>query len=148
MPNNLIFIVLDSCRYDSYAAAKRPNMARLGEPDMRFSFASWTSPSHFTFLMGQVPHTSPRRVFASEVYKKQYQDWLVRLGVSGLSFKSFLPELSLPKVLKDLGYKTFARVSMPVLNGFAGLNRHFDDYRLMSNHNDFAGMVHDINLPA
>lgn len=148
MPNHLIFIILDSCRYDSYVRAKTPNMDRIGKAQQRFSFASWTSPSHYTFLMGQTPHTSPRRVFASEVYKEEFRKWVDRLGVPNLSFRSFVPYLSLPRVLKDLGYATTARVSMPVLNGLAGLNRSFDDYRLMENHNDFAGMIKDIDLSA
>ena len=145
--NNLVYIVLDSCRYDSYCRAKRPNMDRIAPAELRYSYASWTSPSHFTLLMGQVPHESPRCVFASEVYKKQFVQWVDRLGVPDLSFKSFIPQLSLPKVMKDLGYNTIARVSMPVLNSFAGFNRSFDDYKLMANHNDFAGMVREMEFP-
>ncbi len=38
--NNLVFIVMDSCRYDSYLAAKRPNMDKLGIGTKRYSFAS------------------------------------------------------------------------------------------------------------
>lgn len=146
MPNHLVFIVMDSCRFDSYARAATPNMDRIGEAQLRYSFASWTSPSHYTFLMGQTPHTSPRRVFASEVYKEEFRKWVERLGIPNLSFKSFIPHLSLPRVLKDLRYVTTARVSMPVLNGLAGLNRSFDDYRLMDNHNDFAGMVCEMDF--
>src|SRR5688500_17004342 len=104
--NNLVYIVLDSCRYDSYCRAKRPNMDRIAAVELRYSYASWTSPSHFTLLMGQVPHESPRRVFASEIYKKQFVQWVDRLGVPDLSFKSFVPQLSLPKVMKDIGYNT------------------------------------------
>ena len=144
--NNLVYIVLDSCRYDSFMRAATPNMDRLGEAERRFSFASWTSPSHFTLLMGQVPHTSPKRVFASEVYKEQFAQWVDRLGVPDLSFRTFVPELCLPTVLKKHGYRTFGRVSMPVLNPYAGFNRGFDDYKLMSNHNDFAGMVEEIEF--
>ena len=139
---------MDSCRFDSYRAAKTPNMDRLGEAEQRYSFASWTSPSHQTLLMGQVPHTSPHKVFASEVYKDEFAKWVGRLDAKNLSFKTFVPHLSLPKVLKDLGYKTHARVSMPVLNPLAGFNRFFDDYQLMPNHNDFAGMVQKIQFDA
>lgn len=146
MPNHVVFVVMDSCRYDSYARAKTPNMDRIGKAEQRYSFASWTSPSHYTFLMGQTPHASPRRVFASEVYKEEFRKWVDRLGIPNLSFKTFIPHLSLPRVLKDLGYSTTARVSMPVLNALAGLNRSFDDYRLMDNHNDFAGMVREIDF--
>lgn len=146
MSNHLVWIVLDSCRYDSFVAASTPRFARLGAVERRYSYASWTSPSHFAFLMGMVPHLSPRSVFASEVYKGEFSRWIDRLGIDGLSFKTFIPELSLPKVLKQYGYRTWARVSMPVLNSFAGLSRHFDDYKLMSNHNDFAGMVEEIDF--
>ena len=141
MPNDLIYIVMDSCRFDSYREAKTPNMDKLGIGEQRYSFASWTSPSHTTLLMGQVPHESPKAVFASEIYKNEFKKWVDRTGVADLSFKSFVPDLCLPKVLKDNGYRTTAKVSMPVLNPFAGFNRSFDDYELMPNHNDFAGMV-------
>ena len=42
--------------------------------------------------------------------------------------------------------RSIARVSMPVLNPYAGFTRGFDDYKLMSNHNDFAGMVQEIEF--
>jgi hypothetical protein len=66
--NHLIYIVMDSCRYDSCQRANTPNIDRLGPVEQRYSYASWTSPSHYAMLMGMVPHTSPRGVFASEVY--------------------------------------------------------------------------------
>jgi len=145
--NHLVFIVLDSCRYDSFAQARKPNIDRIGQAERRYSFASWTAPSHFSLLMGQVAHSSPRRVFASEVYKAQFAQWVDRFGVPDLSFKTFVPELCLALVLKKHGYRTTARMSMPVLNPFSGLTRGFDDYRLMSNHNDFAGMISEIEFP-
>jgi hypothetical protein len=123
-------------------------MDRLGPAEQRYSYASWTSPSHFTYLMGMVPHTSPQGVFASEVYKGEFSKWVDRLGIPGLSFKTFVPNLSLPKVLNENGYHTVGRVSLPVLNPFSGMGRHFDDYRLMENHNDFAGMVRSAEFSA
>ncbi|MFO1372796.1 MAG: sulfatase-like hydrolase/transferase [Candidatus Competibacteraceae bacterium] len=147
MMNHLIYLIMDSCRYDSCMMAATPNIDRLGTVERRYSYASWTSPSHYTLLMGMVPHTSPQGVFASEVYKSEYKKWVERFGIEGLSFRTFVPELSLPKMLKDHGYRTVARVSLPVLNPYAGLNRYFDDYRLMDNHNDFATMVREIEFP-
>lgn len=148
MSRNLVYIVMDSCRFDSYLRARRPNMDRIGEAGQRYSYASWTAPSHHSIFMGQVAHRSPTRILASEVYRKEYRLWTDRLDAPELSFKSFVPELSLAKVMQDLGYRTFGRVSMPVLNPFAGFNRFFDDYKLMSNHNDFAGMVEEMEFPA
>jgi hypothetical protein len=147
MKKHLILVILDSCRYDAFVAASTPNMDRIGTAERRWSYASWTSPSHYVFLMGLLPHTSPAGVFASEVYKNEFTQWVDRLGVDELSFKDFLPQLSLPKVLSKLGYRTVGRVSMPVLNKFTLLSHHFDDYKLMDNHNDFAGMVREIELP-
>lgn len=145
-PRHLVFIVMDSCRFDSYARAKTPNMDAIAAGAARYSYASWTSPSHYTYLMGMLPHLNPTGVFASEVYKGEFARWVDRLGVPGLAFNSFVPELSLPKVLQEHGYVTHAMVSMPVLNPASHLNRHFDSYKLMSDHNDFAGMVRAIEF--
>ncbi|MFB2770555.1 sulfatase-like hydrolase/transferase [Pelatocladus sp. BLCC-F211] len=147
MPNNLVYIIMDSCRYDSYAAAATPNIDLLGKAECRYSYASWTSPSHYTMLMGMIPHQSPRGVFASEVYKQEFVKWVDRLNIPNLSFKTFVPYLSLPKVLQDNGYKTIARVSMPVLNQFTNINKYFDDYKLMPSHTDFPSMIQEMEFP-
>ena len=99
MSKDLVFIIMDSCRFDSYQRAKTPNMDRIGAGSRRYSYASWTSPSHYTYLMGMTPHESPQAVFASEVYKGEFVKWVDRLGIDGLSFKSFIPQLSLPMAI-------------------------------------------------
>lgn len=146
MKNNLVFLILDSCRYDTFVAANTPNFDRIGKVEKRWSYASWTAPSHYAYLMGMMPHTSPKGVYASEVYKEEFVQWVERLGIPNLSFRDFLPEISLPKVLGNNGYYCSAKVSMPVLNQFTPINAHFDDYKLMGNHNDFAGMVEEIEF--
>jgi arylsulfatase A-like enzyme len=143
MPNHLVLIIMDSCRYDSCAAARTPNLDKIGVKQRRFSYASWTSPSHCVLLMGIMPHQSPRGTFASEVYKQEFDQWVDRLGVQDVSFRTFVPTLSLPNVLRDLGYRTVGRVSLPVLNEFTTFSSYFDDYRLMDDHNDFAAMVRE-----
>lgn len=139
--NNLVLIVFDSCRYDSFMAAKTPNISRLGPIDQRFSYASWTVPSHHVLLMGVSGHTNPRGVFASEVYKKDFMAWSDRLDISDISFKKFVPQLSLPAFLQAHGYRTNALVSMPVLNQTTLFNHHFDRYQLMKSHNDFEAII-------
>lgn len=146
MPRNLVLLTYDSCRFDSVMAAKAPNLSRIGPMERRYAYASWTAPAHYTYLMGLVPHKSPPHVYASEVYKEDFSRWGDRLGIPALDFQTFLPQLSLPAMLKKHGYRTVARVSMPVLNPFTVLNNAFDDYRLMTNHNDFAGMVDEIGF--
>ena len=95
--NHIVFIVMDSCRYDSFMAAGTPNIDRLGDAEKRYSYASWTAPSHYAFTMGMLPHSSPKDVFASEVYKEEFLQWKERTGAADVSFKDFLPEISLPK---------------------------------------------------
>jgi len=145
--NPIVFIVMDSCRYDSFMAARTPNIDRLGSAQKRYSYASWTAPSHYAFTMGMMPHSSPTEVFASEVYKDEFAHWRERTGSSSIAFKDFLPELSLPKALSKLGYRTVAKVSMPVLNKYTAISHHFDDYEQMPHHNDFAGMVEEMEFP-
>jgi len=96
--------------------------------------------------MGIMPHANPINTFASEVYKTEFADWIHRLGVERVSMKTFVPYLSLAKVLRDLGYRTVGRVSLPVLNKYTMFSSHFDDYELMDNHNDFAGMVRGVEF--
>ena len=146
--NHIVFIVMDSCRYDSMMAAATPNIDRVGQAEKRYSYASWTAPSHYAFTMGLMPHASPKDVFASEIYKEEFMSWKERTGAGAdVSFGDFLPEISLPKVLSKLGYHTVAKVSMPVLNKYTLISKHFDEYKLMSHHNDFATMVDEMEFP-
>lgn len=139
---NLVLVVLDSLRYDTWLAAKPKSLAGLGEVERRFSYASWTAPSHYNLLMGLLPHESPPRVYASEYYKRDYLRYSERLGVEGVEFKRLLPSMFLPTYLRnELGYRTHAMVSMPVLNQHTAINRDFDSYQLMPSHNDMAAMV-------
>ena len=145
--NNIIWIILDSCRYDSFVLANTPNFDKIGKTEKRFSYASWTSPAHFTFLMGLLPHHSPKKVFASEVYKKEFTCWRVRIGAPGeIKFEDFLPEFNLVKFLNTLGYRTMARVSLPVLHPGTVLSHYFYDYRLMDNHNSFQAIIDGIDF--
>ena len=140
--NNLVVVVFDSLRYDSWTAASLPNLARLGPVERRWSYASWTAPSHYNLLMGLLPHTSPPRVYASEYYKQDFVRYGERLGIKDMEFKRLLPSIFLPTFLRnELGYSTHAMVSMPVLNRHTALNRDFDSYELMPKHNDMAAML-------
>ncbi len=145
-PNNVVFIVFDSCRWDAFQAARTPNLDRIARAEMRYSYASWTSPSHFTFLMGMVPHTSPKGVFASNVYREEFSLWSRRLNIPEVSFNKFVPQLSLPSFLKDHGYWCEGWVSLPVLNPMTSLSAHFDRYELAPHHNDLGVILKNLNF--
>ncbi|MGI6680905.1 MAG: alkaline phosphatase family protein [Bdellovibrionota bacterium] len=146
MKNNLLFIVFDSCRFDTFYNAKTPNIDRLGEKECRYAYASWTIPSHAVYMMGASPHTNGKGVFASEVYKKDFANYEQRLNIDGVSFKNFVPELSLPAYLRKQGYRTNALVSMPVLNQTTILNKHFDRYELVDEYNNFDAMLDELTF--
>jgi hypothetical protein len=147
--NHYVLIVFDSCRYDSFVRARPRVMRKLGRVEKRWSYASWTAPSHFNLLMGLMPHSSPKHVFASEYYKKDFVRFNERLGRSDIEFKSLVPRLYLPPFLRDsLGYATHARVSLPVLNPKTPVNQGFDSFRLMDKHNDMRAMVREMHFSA
>ena len=145
--NNYILLVFDSCRYDSFTAARPKVMRKLGRVERRWSYASWTAPSHYNLLMGLMPHTNPRRTFASDAYARDFLKFNERLSADGLEFKSFVPRLYLPVLLQQLGYRTHAMVSLPVLNPATVLNTGFDTYKLMDRHNDMRAMVRRMLFP-
>ena len=145
--NNYLLIVLDSCRFDSFVAAAPRTMLRLGPLERRWSYASWTAPSHYNLLMGLLPHASPPRVYASQYYTRDFARYTQRLGSDGIAFKDLLPSLYLPTFLRrKLGYRTHALVSLPVLNPTVPLNRDFDSFTLMPTHNDMAAMLERLSF--
>jgi hypothetical protein len=145
--NNYLVVVFDSCRYDSFVAARPNHIRRLGQLERRWSYASWTSPSHFNLLSGLLPHSSPRHVFASDYYERDFVKYSKRLGVPGIEFKSLIPKLYFPAFLKEsLGYRTHAMVSLPVLNPKTILNHGFDSFRLMPRHNDMRAMLSEMRF--
>jgi hypothetical protein len=144
---NFVVVILDSLRFDSWVAAEPQTLAQLGPVERRWSYATWTAPSHYNLLMGLLPHTSPPEVYASEYYKQDFIRYAERLGVPDMEFKSLLPSIFLPTYLKNtLGYQNHARVSMPVLNKHTAINRDFDSYELMPKHNDMAAMLPDMSF--
>src|ERR1022692_1548676 len=88
--NNYILVVFDSCRYDSFMRARPRIMKKLGKVERRWSYASWTSPSHYNLLIGLMPHVSPKHVYASEYYKKEFLQFNERLGRHDIQFKSLV----------------------------------------------------------
>lgn len=147
--NNYLLIVFDSCRYDSFVQAQPKTLAKLGTIERRYSYASWTAPSHFNLLTGLMPHTSARFTVASDSYKVEFAKYSARLGTDNIDFKAMLPSLYLPIFLQEkLGYATHAMVSLPVLNPKTVLNRGFDTYTLMPKHNDMRTMLRGIRFEA
>lgn len=144
--NNYLLIVFDSCRYDAFVKARPKTIRKLGALERRWAYASWTAPSHYNLLMGLMPHSSPRGIFASDYYQRDFLKFNERLGAEGLEFKKFVPRLYLPVLLQSLGYRTHAMVSLPVLNPLTILNSGFSSYKLMNRHNDMRAMLQELQF--
>jgi len=147
--NNYIVITLDSCRWDSFMAAEPQNIPKImgGKVQKRYSYATWTAPSHYNLLSGLLPHESPQNEFASEYYKEDFLNYNTRFGTEGMEFAKLVPQMWMPEFLRaELGYTTHARVSLPVLNSTTGVNRGFDSFQLMDSHNDMAAMLDTLHF--
>lgn len=140
--NNWLLITLDSCRYDSFVEANPKNMLSLGKLEKRYSYASWTFPSHCNLLTGVLNHTNRENQFpvADLVdVRKKYRE---RLGVPDLRMKSLLPRLWLPDWLRNrLGYNTTAITSMAPLNNNTIVSTGFEIFHHMHRHNTFKLML-------
>ncbi len=55
MSENVLFLCLDSVRYDTYLAAETPNMDAIDLPCLAHSFSCWTIPSIIGYLMSVPP---------------------------------------------------------------------------------------------
>ena len=143
MLNNIIWIVFDSARYDSFMAADTPSIDLIGPTHRRFSYASWTAPSHYAFLMGLPPHANEPGVLAADAHRRDLLMWKNRIGLEdrSISLADFVPTLSLPAFLKRLNYRTEAYVSLPVLNPNTLISQHFDHFVLMPTHNDLGAII-------
>ena len=142
--NHLVFIILDSCRYDSFLKAKRCYFDKVGNLEKRFSYASWTAPSHYSLLMGQLPHRNQSNKLAAEIYSEEFNSWSTRLGLRNLRGQSFLPHLSLPAALAAHHYYSEAFVSMPILQEPSGLGRHFDKWNFVTQ--DFSWIIQQLDF--
>src|ERR1039457_2821767 len=99
--NNYILVVFDSCRYDSLMRARPRIMKKLGKVERRWSYASWTSPSHYNLLIGLMPHVSPKHVYASEYYKKEFLQFTEPPAPHDINFRPLVPGLYLPVFLQE-----------------------------------------------
>ncbi len=134
--SNYVILILDSCRFDSWVRAKPKVMSKLGPLEKRYTYATWTAPSHYNLLIGLLPHSSPPQVYASEYYKDDFLKFKDRFRLPDMTFGSMVPNLWLPKYLQSIGYRTNMFVSMPVLNPETPINVGFDTFELLDHHND------------
>lgn len=67
--NNIFFVCLDSARYDTFVAAKTPNMNKIGETQRVYSSACFSQASIFSYFWGYPPIGTGKRVLFPNVEK-------------------------------------------------------------------------------
>ena len=143
---NFVLVTLDSCRYDAFETAHAPNLRGLGALQKRYSYASWTPPSHYAMLAGLLPHASLPHTHASALYVHEFREHERRLGFPVMTPGYNMDAFYFPSFLRAHGYTTHARVSMHLLHPTGPLNRDFDSFKLMPRINDFAAIIDDVQF--
>lgn len=145
--NNIIWLIVDSCRWDTYVSAYTPNIDRyIGPAQRRYTYDGWTYPAHMNFLLGLVPHQNMQHCFASKQYQQDFEAWKNRIGIDEFDYAKFLPEFSLIKVLQHYRYYPTGIVSLPCLNKTTLVGQQFGgSFIEMDDHNDIDGII-DIML--
>jgi hypothetical protein len=149
--NNLVLVTLDSCRYDTFIEARTPVLDGFASVERRYSYASWTAPSHYNLLMGLMPHVNQPGTHAAATYLQDFERHAARLGfplTGGDGVKAGVEPFYFPSFLRARGYFTGALVSFSSLSPSTPLNRDFDIYRQMPAHNDMRAMLRELRFSA
>ncbi len=71
---DVLFVTLDSCRYDAFVAARAPNLCALGELVRAWSPSHFTFGAHAAFFMGFTPGEAQRREpYVNPKYAKMFR---------------------------------------------------------------------------
>lgn len=76
---NVVFITLDSCRYDTTQKAKIPTIQSLGQIKKAYTHATYTVPAHTAFFTGHLPAVFEQPL--SDYYSEPVsQLWRIKTG--------------------------------------------------------------------
>jgi hypothetical protein len=103
---SVLFITLDSCRFDTFAAARAPNFKSLGPVQKAMAPGNFTYASHSAMFVGFTPgDASQAAPFINPKYSKLFK--LVGMGFPGKGAELFaLTGRSIVEGFNRLGYTT------------------------------------------
>src|SRR4051794_3466787 len=89
LDTNVLFITLDSCRYDTFVEASTPTIDSLGSTRCALTHATYTVPAHVAFFTGHLPVVldSPQPEYYSEASR---QLWRIATGPIGDADRAWL----------------------------------------------------------
>jgi hypothetical protein len=132
MQKNILFITIDSCRYDTFLAASAPNMKNIGTLYRAKSPSHFTYGAHSCFFMGFTPGVASMEVpYVNPKYGKIFR-------IKGGGFAGYHPpymELDGANIIEGLrnrGYGTFGTGAVgwfnPSLDTGRVLTQSFHDF--------------------
>ena len=97
---NLVVVVLDSLRYDSWLEAGPKNLADARRGRAALELRELDRALALQPADGPAAAHSPPEVYASEYYKEDFLRYSERLGIEGIEFQRMLPSILLPTYLR------------------------------------------------
>lgn len=105
---NVLFITLDSCRFDTIRQADVPNIKSIGKIRPAYTHGSYTVPAHIAFFSGHLPAVleKPLKNYYSET---KSQLWRIETGKSydSKKFGILFEENNILEGYRKLGYFVF-----------------------------------------
>ena len=135
---NVLYIILDSCRFDSFHLADTPNFDSIGQVEARTALGAWTVPAMSQVFLGHLPHKH------GQSCKLQIPE----IRMTGHSNRPFfgvgLPHeegTSLLLKLKEHGYFCQYYGALPPMWYYRPMREDFDAYEHVCWFDDIAGQI-------
>lgn len=102
---NILTIVADSCRYDTYTLANTPNIDKYFSVEEAYSQATFTLPAHSAILQGFYPSTMSGRPLYNRFIKSIFQWHYQKPRDAMITIPK--DSTTIPGSLRSKGYNTF-----------------------------------------
>lgn len=122
-PSSVLFVTLDSCRYDTFAAANLKNMTAVGPTRRALAPGTFTYSSHAAMFVGFTPDVPG--LLEPYINPKYARLFMLRGGGSGSPREPFadLKGRDIVEGFNQLGYETIGTGAMMWFNPGTGVSR-------------------------
>ena len=115
-PHSVLFVTLDSCRYDTFESAALPNLRRVGPVYKAMAPGSFTYASHAAMFVGFTPGVAERNEpFVNPKYGKIFRMVGIGFGGKGTEYLT-LEGKNIVDGFKRKGYTTVGTGAVPWFN--------------------------------
>lgn len=131
-PDSVLFISLDSCRYDTFVAANLPNMKAVGPLHRAQAPSHFTYGSHAAMFVGFTPGaSSDAKPFLNPKFARLFR--LSYAGHPGIGTAGYVVSGdNIVDGFRNAGFRTIGTASMawfnPAMNVSASLRHGFDEF--------------------